>query len=82
MGKLTNLNPPAPIADGDLPPSIARDSEISAAQNAHVGAADPHNQYAKKSETQTFKNPIKAVCQSTGPITATGNFSGNAGLEI
>lgn len=28
MGKLTNLNPPAPIADSDIPPAIARDNEV------------------------------------------------------
>jgi hypothetical protein len=29
MGRLTNLNPPAPIADADIPAGIARDSEVS-----------------------------------------------------
>lgn len=45
MGELINLNPPAPIADGDLPPSIARDSEVSQTMAAHLSAADPHLQY-------------------------------------
>lgn len=45
MGRLTNLNPPAPIADTDLPPSIARDTEIAAAIAAHLEATDPHSQY-------------------------------------
>jgi hypothetical protein len=46
MGRLTNLNPPAPIADADLPASIARDAEFIAADTAHVNATDPHLQYA------------------------------------
>lgn len=45
MGKLTNLNPPAPIADADLPASIARDAEYIAADIAHLNATDPHLQY-------------------------------------
>ena len=45
MGKLTNLNPPLPIADADLPASIARDAEYIAADAAHVNATDPHLQY-------------------------------------
>lgn len=45
MGKLTNLNPIAPIADADLPPSVARDEEIAAAIAAHLAATDPHSQY-------------------------------------
>lgn len=49
MGRLTNLNPPAPIADADLPPSVARDAEFQAADAAHVNASDPHIQYLKRS---------------------------------
>ena len=49
MGKLTNLNPSTPIADADLPQSMARDTEvdtkINAAMNAHLSAADPHQNY-------------------------------------
>jgi len=45
MGKLTNLNPPRPIADADLPASITRDTEVTAAINAHLAALDPHTQY-------------------------------------
>jgi hypothetical protein len=46
MGKLTNLNPPGPIADSDIPAAIARDNEVTAAIDTHVLAADPHTQYA------------------------------------
>jgi len=49
MGRLTNLNPPAPITDADLPASMTRDSELAAALAAaiaaHVAAADPHPPY-------------------------------------
>jgi hypothetical protein len=82
MGKLTNLNPPAPIADGDLPPSIARDAEFQAADEGHANAQHPHPQYRKNNEAQVFANPIKAICKSTGAPNATGLASGNAGLEI
>lgn len=50
MGKLTNLNPAAPIADADIPAAIARDSETTAAINAHVGATDPHPIYLTQAE--------------------------------
>jgi hypothetical protein len=92
MGELINLNPPAPIADGDLPPSIARDAEYLAGDSAHVNAAHPHSQYLlpnesdaryrQQAQSQIFINPIKSLCKSTGPITAIGLLSGNAGLEI
>jgi hypothetical protein len=36
MGKLTNLNPAAPIADADLPGSIARDVEYIVADATHI----------------------------------------------
>lgn len=48
MGKLTNLNPTAPIADADLPASMARDAEYIAADQAHVNATNPHQQYLLK----------------------------------
>lgn len=37
------------LADSDIPASIARDSEVTAAVAAHIAASDPHPQY----ETQT-----------------------------
>jgi hypothetical protein len=54
MGKLTNLNPPAPIADADLPASIARHTEIAAAMNAHLAAADPHPGYLTETEANNI----------------------------
>jgi hypothetical protein len=38
------------IADADLPGTIARDTEVSAAVTAHEAAADPHTGYQKESE--------------------------------
>jgi len=46
MGKLTNLNPSKPLTEADIPGSIARDAEVTAAINAHNAATDPHLQYA------------------------------------
>ena len=59
MGKLTNLNPSAPIADSDIPAAIARDSEVTAAINAHVGATDPHLQYATQARADERYGAIK-----------------------
>jgi hypothetical protein len=39
-----------PILDGDLPSTIARDSEITAAIAAHEGAADPHPTLQREAE--------------------------------
>ena len=47
MGKLTNLNPPTPIAETDLPAVITRDAELTAAVNALV--SDIALNYLKKS---------------------------------
>ena len=69
MGKLTNLNPPAPIADADLPASIARDLELSAAMNAHLGAADPHPGYALESSFFSYGDIPSAT-----PVTGAINF--------
>jgi hypothetical protein len=40
----------AAIQDGDLPATIARDSEITTAVTTHEGAADPHTGYQRESE--------------------------------
>jgi hypothetical protein len=58
MGKLTNLNLPATIADADIPGSITRDTEadgkISAAINAHTATTDPHPLYLNQSEADAL----------------------------
>jgi hypothetical protein len=53
MGKLTNLNPSKPLTEADMPPGMATDTELTAAeaaltaaQAAHLAAVDPHLQYA------------------------------------
>jgi hypothetical protein len=54
MGKLTNLNPLTPIADSDLPGSIARDIEITVAMAEHIQATDPHAVYLTKGEANNI----------------------------
>ena len=69
MGKLTNLNP---IADSDLPSTITRDSELTAAMNAHVAAADPHIQYLLTSEGDArYRLSATALTDSELPSTIT-----------
>jgi hypothetical protein len=80
MGKLTNLNPPAPIADTDLPASIARDAEYIAADTAHLNALDPHSQYLTQTEFLTADfffqvsapNLLANSWQDVGPLLALG----------
>jgi hypothetical protein len=50
MGRLTNLNPPAPIADEDLPSTIARDGEVKNVMDGHLAAIHPHLQYLLQAE--------------------------------
>jgi hypothetical protein len=93
MGKLTNLNPAAPIADSDIPPNIARDEEYIAADTAHVNATHPHSQYLLPSEgdaryrqqlgTQTFSPTNKSIALSTGAVKeATAQTINKTGLEV
>ncbi|MEG4458273.1 hypothetical protein [Microcoleus sp. N9_A1] len=65
MGKLTNLNPAAPIADTDIPAAIARDTEVTAAVAAHTAAADPHAQYLR------FKKIEFTTGSAQGSVTTT-----------
>lgn len=71
MGKLTNLNPPAQIADADLPTSIASDAEVTAALAAHVNTADTHLQYL----TQT-SGDARYIANEQGLILRLKKFSG------
>jgi hypothetical protein len=83
MGKLTNLNPIAPITDADIPAAIARDSELTAAMNAHLAASDPHSQYGTQARTDERYGPIKKYYFSG--VTASsqgGNVSIPHGLLI
>jgi hypothetical protein len=71
-----------PITEPQVPPAITRDSELQAANLAHVNDLHPHPQYRKNNESQIFTNPTKVICRSTGSPNATGLSSGNAGLEV
>jgi hypothetical protein len=93
MGRLTNLNPPAPISDADLPASIARDAEYKAGDEAHLNASHPHPQYLlpaqgdaryrQSSLTQTFTSTVKNIGISSNPInSATAATFNKSGTEI
>jgi hypothetical protein len=70
MGKLTNLNPFIPIADSDIPAAIARDSEVTAAVNAHLAATDPHPQYLQQSEGDArYRQTTVALSDADIPTT-------------
>ena len=75
MGELINLNPAAPIADGDLPPSITRDRELELAIEAHLSATDPHSQYlnfTRGDARYEYRAPI-ASRSIAGPINIPAN---------
>ncbi len=48
MGELIDLN--SQIPDNRIPAGVARDTETTAAINAHVAEADPHAQYLLQAE--------------------------------
>ena len=80
MGKLTNLNPPSPISDADLPASITRDAEMAAVMAAHLNALNPHPEYLTPSEFLTADfffqvsapNLVANTWQDVGPSLAYG----------
>lgn len=63
---LRNLNP---LADADIPASIARDTETAAAIAAHEAASDPHTGYALESSFYLYGDIPSAT-----PGTAAINF--------
>jgi hypothetical protein len=83
MGKLTNLNPPLPITDNDIPDEIARDSEVTAAINVHVATTDPHTQYLLPAEgdarykrlgtSDSFGPTAKITVTSMGTVATPSN---------
>ena len=75
MGRLTNLNPVAPIADADLPASIARDAEYIAADAAHVNTQDPHSQYLNflRGDTRYEYRAIRVSKSLSGPLSFPAN---------
>ena len=62
----SGVNTFATILDTDLPSTIARDTEVTAAITAHEAAADPHTGYQKESE--------KGVANGYAPLDATGKL--------
>jgi hypothetical protein len=50
VGRRSNVLGSYALADGDIPASIARDSEVSAAITAHEGAGNPHPVYLTQTE--------------------------------
>jgi hypothetical protein len=68
---LRNLNPVTPIAEADIPATIARDSEIAAAIAAHLAAVDPHSQYGFR-----FRLASKSL---PGPMSLTANLWNSLG---
>jgi len=61
------------ITDADIPSSIARDAEVTAAIATHEGAADPHPTYINATELAGTLT-LYALLESTG--TYTGAFTG------
>jgi len=82
MGKLTNLNPPAPIADTDLPASIARDTEYIAADTAHLNATDPHLQYATQARSDARYLRSDVPPPQYGSLVVPGSKSNYAGVHF
>ncbi len=81
MGELTNLNSRS-IVDADIPAAIARDSEVTAAINAHTAAADPHAQYLVQSEGDARYPQFKrAIITSNCPTAANGTTFVSHGLQ-
>lgn len=82
MGKLTNLNPPKAIADADIPPEIARDTETEEAVIGHVAAPDPHPIYLSEVEGDARYSKIKSkIFDGTTLTNRTGFASVTHGLD-
>jgi hypothetical protein len=73
MGRLTNLNPPAPITDADLPGSITRDTELITTIDAHLAAIDPHPQYATQARADARYGTIKKILFTGTTAASQGN---------
>jgi hypothetical protein len=72
---LRNLNPVAPIADADIPGTIARDEEITAAINAHVALSDPHSKYEFRAKLAS-KIILGPISFPANTWTSLGSFAG------
>jgi len=82
MGKLTNLNPSTPIADADLPASIARDAEWIAGDQAHIAATDPHLQYTTQARGDERYLRKDVLPPTYGGLVVGGAKGGYAGLHF
>ncbi|MEG4944631.1 hypothetical protein, partial [Microcoleus sp. F4-D5] len=65
------------LTDADIPSVIARDSEVTAAINAHLAAADPHAQYLLQSEGDARYRQSSTAFFATAPL-PTANVAGNS----
>lgn len=66
------------IADSDIPASIARDTEVTAAVSAHEAAGDPHTQYATNAELtahESAADPHSVYPLAAGAETISGAWA-------
>jgi hypothetical protein len=61
LGTRSNVTGSFALVDADIPPTIARDTEITAAIAAHVAALDPHTQYLTAAEGNAAYQPLSAA---------------------
>lgn len=61
---------PGRVADADIPESIARTSDVTAAINAHVALADPHAQYVQEGGNTVDTTVLRALAVSASPTQA------------
>ena len=68
----------AALADADIPSTIARDTEVTAAIAAHAAASDPHPTYTTAAEVSTA---IAGASITEAQITDSTLLARNAGNE-
>jgi predicted FMN-binding regulatory protein PaiB len=60
---------PIPLTDTDIPAAITRDTEVTAAINAHVAAADPHPVYLTQTEGDgRYRQSATALSDADIPV--------------
>lgn len=71
-----------PLLDSDIPGTIARDTEVTAAITAHEGAADPHPTYTTAAELTTALNALNLASGVYTPtLTNVANLDGSTAFE-
>lgn len=75
MGELMDLN--SQIPQGRIDEAIARDSEVTAAINSHLAAADPHPQYLLQSEGDARYRQSSTAFFAAAPL-PTAAVAGNS----